>query len=67
MHYRYRLANLPVLLMAGGKSRSYFREGITVLGDILPESYYPTSLMISTDYSPEEKFFEIVGSMKAFF
>lgn len=66
MHHRYERLELPTLLMAGAKSPSYFRKGLKALEETLPNA--TLRIFDNLDhYSPEEKFTNIVESMKAFF
>lgn len=63
---RYSQVNIPVLLMAGSQSPSYFHRGLKALETIMPQS--EMKIFQGFDhYSPEEKVQEISGALKNFF
>ena len=63
---RYKGINIPVNLMAGSKSPTYFYEGIKALASVLKYSY--TKVFEGFDhYSPEEKINEIAEELNHFF
>src|SRR5262249_54958200 len=63
---RYKDINIPVYLLAGSKSPSYFHTGLNALEKILPQSR--TNIFPGFDhYSPEEKVQEISAALKQFF